>query len=86
MTSKEWLVIANQMALEVKKTKKAKRPTLAIETEQYENAARACAAIARLTKLAEQDAELSSGSDRLVGEAAGRAAVWGLVMQELDAL
>jgi hypothetical protein len=70
----------------VKKAKKAKQDKLTIETTQAEEAARACVAIARLVKLAEKDAELADPEERLSGEAAGRAAVWGIVMQELDEL
>jgi hypothetical protein len=86
VTSKEWGIVANQLAMEIKKTKKTKKTEILVNLIQLESAVKACTAVARLTKLAEKDSELASPDERLVGEAAGRAAVWGLVMQELEAL
>jgi hypothetical protein len=85
-TAKEWTTLSSQVAMAVKKAKKAKKDNVAINTEQAEEAAKGCMAIARLVKLAEKDAELADPEERLVGAAAGRAAVWGMVMQELDEL
>ena len=86
MTAKEWTTLSSQMAMAVKKAKKAKKDTVAINTEQAVEAVRACAAISRLVKLAEKDAELADPEERLHGEEAGRASVWNIVIQELEAL
>ena len=65
--------------------KKAKKETeIVVRKDQLLDATRACVAVSRLVKLAEKDAELADPEERLTGAAAGRAEVWGLVVQELD--
>jgi|WetSurSiteA1Bulk_404760.scaffolds.fasta_scaffold363279_2 hypothetical protein len=83
MTAKEWTVLASQLAMVLKKNGK-KGTEVTVMVGQLMSATKACVAISRLVKLAEKDAELSSPEERLVGAAAGRAEVWGLIMQELD--
>jgi hypothetical protein len=84
MTAKEWTVLSSQLGMELKKAKKAKKTDVSVSIEQLEEAAKGCMAVARLVKLAEKNAELADPSERLTGSAAGRADVWGLVMQEIE--
>ena len=86
MEAKELTVMANKLAMTVKQAKKAKTVGVTVDLETATDVAKACTVLGRIIMLAEADAELADPDARLTGHDAGRAEVWGLILQELDQL
>ena len=86
MEAKELTVIANKLAMTVKKAKKAKTDGVTVDLETATDVAKACTVLGRIMMLAEADAELAAPDARVTGIEAGKAEIWGLIIQELDQL
>lgn len=78
--------LANKVAVAIKKANKEKQEKVELAISDAAALTRSCAVLSRIIKLAESDAEIANGKERLSPEDSGKAQVWAIILQELDAL